>query len=94
VNTLVCGQVIYLFNSRYLRASSLTLRGLFDNRVVWIAVAALAVLQLVFVYAPFMNDLFRSVPLEARHWLIPLAIGAAVFFLVELEKYILNRRTR
>jgi magnesium-transporting ATPase (P-type) len=94
VNTLVGGQIFYLFNSRYLRASSLNLRGLFANRAIWIAVAVLAVLQLMFVYAPFMNNLFRSVPLEARHWLIPLSIGAAVFFLVELEKYILNRWRR
>jgi magnesium-transporting ATPase (P-type) len=94
VSTLVFGQIFYLFNSRYLRASSLTLRGLFDNRAIWIAVASLIVLQLLFVYAPFMNNLFRSVPLEARHWLIPLGIGAAVFLIVELEKYILDRREK
>ncbi len=91
VNTLVCAQVFYLFNSRYLRASSLTLHGLFDNRAIWISVAVLAVLQLVFVYAPFMNNLFRTVPPEARHWFIPFGIGAAVFVLVELEKYLINR---
>ena len=58
------------------------------------AVAVLAVLQLVFVYAPLMNNLFRSVPLEAHHWLFPLSIGAAVFLIVEFEKWILNRRRR
>jgi magnesium-transporting ATPase (P-type) len=94
MNTLVGGQIFYLFNSRYLRASSFTLRGLFDNRAVWIAVGVLIVLQLLFVYAPFMNNLFRSVPLEARQWLIPFGTGVAVFLLVELEKHILNRRAR
>ena len=94
VNTLVCGQIFYLFNSRYLRASSLALRGLFDNRAIWIAVGVLVVLQLVFVYAPFMNRLFRSVPLEAGHWLTPLGIGAAVFVIVELEKQLLRPRPK
>lgn len=91
VNTLVCGQVFYLFNSRFLRESSLSLTRLFSNRVVWMAVGVLVVLQLVFVYAPFMQTLFGSTALELRHWFIPLGIGFAVFLLVESEKAILRR---
>jgi magnesium-transporting ATPase (P-type) len=86
VNTLVCGQAFYLFNSRFLRESSLSFSRLFTNRVVWLAVGVLAVLQLVFVYAPFMHRLFGSTALELRHWLVPLGIGLAVFLLVEAEK--------
>jgi len=86
VNTLVCGQAFYLFNSRYLRESSLAPDRLFANRAAWMAVGILAVLQLVFVYAPFMNLWFGSAPLELRHWLIPISLGAAVFFVVEGEK--------
>jgi len=41
-----------------------------------------------FVYAPFMNIWFGSAPLELRHWLVPLCIGLAVFFVVEAEKAI------
>lgn len=91
VNTLVCGQIFYLLNSRYLRASALTLRGWGANPAVWIAISVLVLLQLLYVYAPFMNTLFRSTPLALHHWLIPLAIGLAVFLLVELEKRILRR---
>jgi len=91
VNTLVCAQAFYLFNSRFLRESSLSFTRLFTNRVVWLAVGVLAVLQLVFVYAPFMHRLFGSTVLDLRHWLVPLGIGLAVFLLVEAEKAIFRR---
>jgi magnesium-transporting ATPase (P-type) len=91
VNTLVCSQAFYLFNSRYLRESSLPVARLLANQAAWLAVGVLAVLQLVFVYAPFMHLWFGSAPLAARHWLIPLTVGAGVFLLVELEKALVRR---
>ena len=91
VNTLVCSQAFYLFNSRYLRKSSLPVSRLLANRAAWLAVGLLAILQLVFVYAPFMHLWFGSAPLAARHWLIPLGVGAGVFLLVELEKMLVRR---
>ncbi len=91
VNTLVLGQVFYLFNSRFLRESSLRLDLLFTNRVVWIAISVLAVLQLLFVYVPFLNLWFHSAPIPARDWLLPIGIGFAIFLAVEAEKAILRR---
>ncbi len=91
VNTLVCGQAFYLFNSRYLRESSLPLKRLVANPVAWMASGALAVLQLSFVYAPFMQRWFGTAPLALRHWLIPLGIGLAVFLIIEAEKAIVRR---
>ncbi len=91
VNTLVCGQVFYLFNSRYLHESSLWVKRIFANRIVWPAVGVLAVLQLAFVYAPFMQRWFGTAGLEPRHWIIPLGIGATVFLLVEAEKAVTRR---
>jgi calcium-translocating P-type ATPase len=90
VNTLVLGQVFYLFNSRFLRESSLRLDLLFTNRVVWIAIGVLAVLQLLFVYVPFLNLWFHSAPIPAGDWLLPLGIGFAIFLAVEAEKAILR----
>lgn len=91
VNTLVCGQAFYLFNSRFMHQSSLTKGRLFTNRAAWIAVGVLAAFQLLFVYAPFMQTLFGSAGLELRHWLIPLGIGLAVFLIVEAEKNVVRR---
>ncbi len=94
VNTLVCGQVFYLFNSRYMHESSISLRRLLANRVALPAVGVLAALQLMFVYAPFMHWGFESVALELRHWAVPLAIGAGAFLLIELEKAVTRRLLR
>ncbi|MFO7579950.1 MAG: cation-transporting P-type ATPase [Nitrosomonas halophila] len=94
VNTLVCAQVFYLFNSRFMHEPSYRLDQLFTNSVVWFAVGVLILLQLGFVYLPFMQVAFGSAPLELRHWLIPLGVGLAVFYIVEWEKTIFRRRSR
>jgi magnesium-transporting ATPase (P-type)/uncharacterized membrane protein len=86
VNTLVFGQLFFLFNSRFLRDSSLPPRLWFTNPVVWIAVGVLMLLQLLFVYAPFMHLWFHTAPLALRDWLLPLGSGIGVFLLVEIEK--------
>ncbi len=94
VNTLVCAQVFYLFNCRFMLESSCHLERLFTNRVVWFAVTALTLLQLGFVYLPFMQIAFGTAPLELRHWLVPLGVGLAVFFIVEGEKALARKRAR
>ncbi|MBA3059473.1 MAG: cation-transporting P-type ATPase [Gammaproteobacteria bacterium] len=94
VNTLVFGQAFYLFNCRFLSASSLRLGLLFSNRAAWLAVAVLVGLQMLFVYAPFMHRWFGTAALEARHWLVPLAIGLVVFLVIEAEKALLRRYGR
>jgi magnesium-transporting ATPase (P-type) len=82
----VLGQVFFLINCRSLYASSLSPRLWFTNPAIWIASGALALLQALFVYAPVMNLWFRTVPLAARDWLLPVAIGSAILLLVESDK--------
>ena len=91
VNTLVLGQVFYLLNSRYLRASSLRLALWVTNPVIWMAVGLLALLQIIFVYAPFMNLWFHSAPLTPGDWLLPIGIGLGIFLAVEGEKAVARR---
>jgi magnesium-transporting ATPase (P-type) len=91
VNTLVLGQVFYLFNSRFMRATSLRLDLLFTNRVVWIAIGVLIVLQLLFVYVPLLNLWFSSTPIPPRDWFLPVGIGFAIFLAVEAEKWFLEK---
>ncbi|TVQ13428.1 MAG: cation-transporting P-type ATPase [Bacteroidetes bacterium] len=88
VNTLVAGQIFYLFNCRKIKEPSLG-KGFFSNKYAFIAAAGLIVLQLIFVYVPFMNTFFGTEAIEAGFWLYPLAAGLVVFFLVELEKFII-----
>ena len=93
VNTLALGQLFYLFNARFIRESSLRLNLLFTNHVVWIAVGVLIVLQLLFVYVPFMNLWFHSAPIRPRDWFLPIGIGIFIFLAVEAEKAMVRRLT-
>ena len=91
VNMLVIGQIWYLFNTRHLRKHSFRTDLFTTNGVSWAAVAVLMVLQLLFTYAPFMHVAFDSAPLELRHWGLIMALGAALFLVIEGEKAITNR---
>lgn len=90
VNTLVGGQLFYLFNCRKIRLPSLG-KGFFNNKYIFIAAGALILLQMVFVYVPFMNLFFDTSPIKGIYWLFPLLTGIAVFLIVEMEKYIIKK---
>uniref|UniRef100_UPI000FD88EE5 HAD-IC family P-type ATPase n=1 Tax=Microbacterium sp. CPCC 204701 TaxID=2493084 RepID=UPI000FD88EE5 len=89
---LVFGQFAYLFNCRFLARSSLTPDVLRGNRAVWWSALALVVLQLVYMYAPFMNVLFESRPLDPAAWILPLVLSVAIFLAVEALKALLRAR--
>ncbi len=86
VNGLVMGQIFYLINTRFFTAPSWTVEGITGNRVVLIAIGVCVALQLIFTYAPFMNILFETTPLDAGAWAQCIAVGVVVFVLVEAEK--------
>jgi magnesium-transporting ATPase (P-type) len=91
VTMLSLAQAAYLFNSRYLRESSLRPALLTSNKVVWLSIGAMLALQLLFVYAPFMNVAFNSAPIGWEGWLVPLGLAVVVFLLVEGGKAVLRR---
>ncbi|MFO7637164.1 MAG: HAD-IC family P-type ATPase, partial [Clostridia bacterium] len=90
VNTLVAGQLFYLFNCRKLYEPALG-KGFFNNRVAFAAMGILIALQMVFTYAPFMNTLFGTHPMGAGDWLYPIGAGLVVFLMVEGEKFIYRK---
>ena len=94
VNSIVLTQVVYLYNCRSLQRSVFRL-GLFTNR--WALVGSLTMLgaQLFFTYAPIMNRLFHSAPINGESWLRIVGVAAIAFIAVEFEKWIrFRRRTR
>ncbi|HSL75127.1 MAG TPA: cation-transporting P-type ATPase [Ilumatobacteraceae bacterium] len=94
VNTLVFGQVCYLFSARFLREASYLPSRLLANPVAWGAVGVLTVLQLGFVYLPFMNTTFETAPVGIIGWVVPGLIGLGVFAAVEVEKAVMRSRDR
>jgi magnesium-transporting ATPase (P-type) len=90
VNAIILGQVFYLFNSRFLIDSSLTIKAHLGNPYLPLGVGAVVVLQILFTYAPPLQAVFgtETVPLPIWPW---LALGGFLFFLiVEAEKLILR----
>jgi magnesium-transporting ATPase (P-type) len=86
VNMLVVLEVFYLFNVRYLHMRSITLRGALGTPAVLITVSVAVVAQLVFTYAPFMNDWFATRPLAFADGALIILIGAGVMVALEAEK--------
>ncbi len=91
VNALVMGQIFYLLNTRFLTAPSLTLQGLLGNRAALIAIGVCVALQLVFTYVPFMHTLFGTAAVDLRAWGSSIAVGVAIFLLVEIEKLLVRK---
>jgi potassium/sodium efflux P-type ATPase len=90
VNTLVAGQLFYLFNCRKIENPAIG-KGFFNNRYAFLAAGVLILLQMGFVYLPFMNTFFGTRSIAATSWLYPLSAGALVFLIVELEKFFIQR---
>ncbi|HSG35113.1 MAG TPA: HAD-IC family P-type ATPase [Sphingomonadaceae bacterium] len=88
VNGLVACEIAYLFNCRRLRQSSFGWKVLTENRVVPISIATVILLQLLFTYAGFMQQLFGSVALGWSEWAIVAGFGLLLFVVVELEKWL------
>jgi magnesium-transporting ATPase (P-type) len=90
VNALVIGQVFYLLNSRYKLDSSLSLTAHLGNKYLTIGIGAVAVLQILFTYAPPFQSLFETdaIPLWVWPWLF--AAGLVFFLVVEAEKCVIR----
>ena len=91
VNTIVMCELFYLFNVRHFTAHAFRLETLTGNRVALGVGALLIVLQLLFTYAPPMNALFRSAPLDLQSWSVIAVSGLLLFIAVEAEKALLRR---
>ena len=88
VNTLVIAQVFYLFTARFSTVSALRKELFTTNPASWVCIAIMLVLQLIFVYAPFMHVAFGTTNVSAVSWLVPIAAGVIVFAVVELDKLV------
>ncbi|WP_197686770.1 cation-translocating P-type ATPase [Metallibacterium scheffleri] len=92
VNMLVIGEMVYLFNMRHFTASSIHFGALRGNAVALWACALLAMAQALFTYAPPLQAVFHTRPLDAAAWLLLGVLGTAKFLAVEAEKWWLRRR--
>ncbi|MBE9532794.1 MAG: cation-transporting P-type ATPase, partial [Proteobacteria bacterium] len=78
VNTLVMFEIFYLFNSRYISDSVLSMQGLLGNRYALIATACLLVFQMAFTYLSPMQTLFGTTGLNLSTWLVIILVSSSV----------------
>jgi len=86
VTTVILFQIFYLLNCRSMTVSIFKI-GLFTNNYIYLGIAALVVLQVAFVYLPFMNTLFGSAPLPIDSWIKAMLMGATILPVISLEKW-------
>lgn len=74
------------FRSRY----SVFTAGVFANWRMVGAISATFILQLMLIYVPQLNAVFKTQPLSLKELLITIAVSSIVFWAVEAEKFIMN----
>ncbi len=87
INVIVMVEIAYLFACRSLNHSLLRI-GLLSTP--WAIAGALLMIgaQLLFTYAPFMNQLFHTAPISAGSWLRIAAVSLGALVVVEFEKWV------
>jgi Ca2+-transporting ATPase len=88
--TLVLQQLFNAFNARSEDRSAF--HRPFANRWLWLAVLASVSLQLAVVYAPILQQPFRTVALAPGDWLVCAAVASSVLWAMELRKLVLRGR--
>ena len=68
--------------------------GILSNRLMVLAVLASVALQLMLIYVPVFQRIFKTKPLSAQELLICLLVSLVVFVAVEVSKWFLRRRDR
>ncbi|MFW6325960.1 MAG: cation-transporting P-type ATPase [Desulfovermiculus sp.] len=94
INTLVVGQIFYLFSCRFTYNPVWNLRDLLSSKAVLWSLLAMLFLQLLFTYAPPLQYLFQTQGLDLVTWGRIVLFGILLFVLVEVEKTIWRRLRR
>ncbi len=74
------------FRSRF----SVITAGVFTNWRMIGAISMTFILQLMLIYIPQLNIIFKTQPLSLRELLITIVLSSIVFWVVEAEKFIMN----
>ncbi len=91
VTTIIMFQIFYVLNCRSLRGTLRSI-GVFSNPMIFVGIAALLGLQLLFIYWAPLNAIFGSAPLQPAELLVATLVGAIILPVITIEKWDRNRR--
>ena len=86
---MVFAHLFNCFNARSETASAFN--DLFTNPWLWGAVALSGLLQVGVVHLDILNLAFGTVPLDPGQWLVCAAMGSAVLWVSEVDKFVRRR---
>uniref|UniRef100_Q3ARH1 ATPase, E1-E2 type n=1 Tax=Chlorobium chlorochromatii (strain CaD3) TaxID=340177 RepID=Q3ARH1_CHLCH len=86
VTFIIFFQIFYLINCRSLQDSVLKI-GIFSNKFIFWGIAVILLLQTLFIYTPFMQQVFGTTALDGRGLLISLAAGSLISLIISVEKW-------
>ena len=91
--TLLCMAMFQWFNAWNCRSENRSLWsiGLFTNRWLLAATSFVLFLQLLLIYTPWMQYIFKTVPLNAQQWGLIIAMTAPIVLIDELRKWVVRR---
>ena len=90
---LTLGQMFHVMAIRLDRESLFT-RGPYTNPYLFWAVLATILLQGALIYVPFLQDLFQLQALNLWHILVAFALSSIIFWVIEVQKWVLRWRER
>jgi len=87
VTAMVLFQVFYLIECRSLKYSVFNI-GLFSNPSIYLGIAIVLLVQVSFVYLPFMNQVFKSSPLYFDAWGLSASVAFSILIIIGFEKWV------
>jgi Ca2+-transporting ATPase len=88
--TLTLSEMGYVMAIRSSRDSLFSI-GIFSNRALIGAVVLTTILQVAVVYVPFLQTTFKTMALPLRDLGIAALLSTSLFFVVELQKWLIRR---
>jgi magnesium-transporting ATPase (P-type) len=88
VNTLVVMEIFHLLFIRNFYSTSLTWKAVRGTRVVWVVIVVITAAQLAITYLPVLQSVFATESVPLWDLLLVVAVGIALFAIVETEKQI------
>jgi Ca2+-transporting ATPase len=93
VTTVILFQIFYMLMCRSLKGSIFKL-GLFSNPTVFVGIGVLVLLQMGFIYLPFMQQVFGTAALGWEALGLSALVAAVILPVIGAEKAWRSRRER
>lgn len=86
VTTIILFLVFYLFECRSLKWETL-----FSNHFIFIGIGTVLIAQSIFIYLPFMNQIFNSSSLDWKEWLISTLVALLILPITALKGVVAHK---